>query len=1402
MHTNKKVSICHQSAPYTTYRIQFHKDFNFSDFELVIDYLQQLGIDTIYAAPILRSVPSSSHGYDGIEMNQIDPELGSLDDFKRIRKKLHQYGIKWLQDIVPNHMAFHTSNQWLMDVLEFGAASRYNRYFDTCLSSNMFEDGKLMVPVLVQSLDDVIHQGHLSLIRNHDKFYLSYQDNFYPLCPESYCYILADNLRKTHGDYNGFLVQINTLQANGNTEEWNSIRQAMISEIGDVELELILQKFNSSGERLRELAHSQYYELCPWWETSKRINYRRFFTVNGLICIHMQDAAVFDHAHQLLNTLIEQGLIDGLRVDHIDGLYNPSQYLHNLRELVGPNTYIVAEKILERGEKLPQNWPIQGTTGYEFLSACNNVFTNRKSKKVFDRYYRKVMGEKQTIKKLQLNKKLHIVREHMSGDVDNLVRMMSALLPAAQDKQDAIKAFVEFFLAYFPLYRVYDDHFPLSQESYALITRLFQKLTCTTELDQQIVQEVWSLFKDAQEGREISTLPALLQLLMRMMQFTGPVMAKGVEDTLMYTYNRFIAHNEVGDHPHNFGFSKKEFHRAMRHRQQYWPLSLNASSTHDTKRGEDARSRLLVLTSIADKWVKQVQIWQDIVWNEYRSDLPHPNDEYFIYQALVSSYPSGKHRKVVDEGFEQRFLDYLVKYLREGKERSNWEEPNFSYENTVQDFARFLFDAKRPFFTSFYQFIEEIADHGMLNSLVQQVLKFTCPGVPDIYQGSELWDYSFVDPDNRRPVDYPLRKQLISDIAAIQEDDLVATLWRERHDGRIKLWLIRELIRLRKTNPALIGSGSYIKLKVSGRYRKHILAFARRSDDNWLVVVVPLHLGALAKAVKFVTGSFDWADTRVCFPTMHKVNWQQVVSENSGEGNEILMNDIFNQLPLAILTFKDKPQNRSAGILLHISSLPSPFGIGDMGKQARRFVDKLQASGQTWWQVLPLGPTDPAQNHSPYSTFSTRSGNPLFIDLKPLIKLGLLDKADLTEVKVNPSLPVDFDSVHAGKLALLSRAYERASREATPAFHDFCLQESVWLNDYALFMVLKEKHGYKPWYTWPEKYRKRDQSALDQFEKAHDYYISREKWMQFLFFSQWESLHQYCKDRGVRLLGDIPFYASYDSADVWANPLYFSIADDSKATMVAGVPPDYFNELGQLWGMPVYNWQTLKKDGYSWWIDRLVHSCKLYDRVRLDHFRAFSAFWKVPVTALSAKEGHWSRGPGAIFFNKVKQAMGSMPFVAEDLGDVDAQVFQLRDQFGFSGMKVLQFAFGEDFACSPHIPHHYQQNFVAYSGTHDNNTTLSWYNQDLDQTAKGRISKYMGRSIDSRSINQSFLHMLYASVADTVIVPMQDLLDLDGSCRMNRPARTTGNWIWRMQKDAFNIAIQKQLLQLTILFNR
>lgn len=497
---------------------------------------------------------------------------------------------------------------------------------------------------------------------------------------------------------------------------------------------------------------------------------------------------------------------------------------------------------------------------------------------------------------------------------------------------------------------------------------------------------------------------------------------------------------------------------------------------------------------------------------------------------------------------------------------------------------------------------------------------------------------------------------------------------------------------------------------------------------------------------------------------------------------------------------------RASGVLMHISSLPGLFGIGDLGTDAKKFADFLYRTGQTYWQILPLNPTESGSGHSPYSSISAFAGNTLFISPELLMLEGLLDLEDLESYSSASTDRVDYEYAETCKRVLLEKAFlhfkRRKKSKAANAFLRFRATEKKWLDNYALFVALKRRFNNKPWYQWPESFRDKDPRALRAFEKEHERELEKVRWEQFTFFSQWQELSDYCHGLGVKLFGDLPFYVSHDSADVWASKDIFAVDRKGNLREVAGVPPDYFNENGQLWGMPVFRWNVLKKKRYSWWIDRIRSNMSMFDLIRLDHFRAFASYWAVPGGDATAKNGKWKKGPGRDLFHSLHRALGDLPFIAEDLGDIDDAVHILRNEYGFPGMKVLQFAFGGNFPNSEYLPHHHEENFFVYTGTHDNNTSRGWYQQDANPSEKKNFERYVGTSVDTGRIHTLFIRMAFASVGKAAIIPMQDLLGLDHKSRMNSPATIERNWLWRMKPGMITSKMEQRLSDITELYGR
>lgn len=496
---------------------------------------------------------------------------------------------------------------------------------------------------------------------------------------------------------------------------------------------------------------------------------------------------------------------------------------------------------------------------------------------------------------------------------------------------------------------------------------------------------------------------------------------------------------------------------------------------------------------------------------------------------------------------------------------------------------------------------------------------------------------------------------------------------------------------------------------------------------------------------------------------------------------------------------------RGAGILLHISSLHSPFGIGDLGPESIQFADFLHRSGQKYWQLLPLNPTEEGQGHSPYSSISSRAGNTLLISPELLAKDGLIDPEELKQYFLPQEGKTDFAEAESIKAAIFEKAWKHFQQEKghqlNKDFEKFCKKEAYWLDNFALYMVLKQENGNKPWFEWPEKFKLRDEKTLKKLLADNKDAFEKTKWLQFIFSKQWNELKTYVNNKGIKFFGDLPFYTSYDSVDVWSHRDLFSL--DKKGNMIgmAGVPPDAFSEDGQLWGMPVFNWEMLKKHKYTWWIERFKKNIELFDLLRLDHFRAFADYWEVPADEKTAKNGKWKPGPGADFFTAAEKALGNLPFIAEDLGEINDPVYELRDKFNFPGMKVLMFAFGEGMPKNPYIPHNYGVNFVAYTGTHDNNTIRGWYRHEGCRYHK-QIEQYIGKPLTEDDIHIEMGRLAYASVANIAILPMQDVLGIDELGRINTPASGQNNWQWRLMPGQVTAEAERMLKEWTILYNR
>ncbi len=498
------------------------------------------------------------------------------------------------------------------------------------------------------------------------------------------------------------------------------------------------------------------------------------------------------------------------------------------------------------------------------------------------------------------------------------------------------------------------------------------------------------------------------------------------------------------------------------------------------------------------------------------------------------------------------------------------------------------------------------------------------------------------------------------------------------------------------------------------------------------------------------------------------------------------------------------PKNRGSGILLHITSLPSPFGIGDLGPGAYRFADFLHETRQSIWQVLPLNPTDPATGNSPYSSASAFAGNTLLISPEILVEEGLLGGGDICPAPQFPGDACDYEGAKSIKAGLLDKAwlnFKQGNRDRLP-YDRFLDANAYWLDEFALFVVLKRRQEFRPWNLWPRELKMREAEAIAPAREALADEMEKERFLQFLFFKQWSALKGYCGGKGIRIVGDIPIYVSYDSADVWARAELFKLDAERAPLAVAGVPPDYFSRTGQLWGNPVYDWEALKRTDFGWWTERLAHNLGLFDIVRIDHFRGLVAYWEVPAAEKTAVNGRWVGVPADDLFGAWSRRFADLPVIAEDLGIITPDVREVLRRYDLPGMKVLLFAFNDDNPDHPYLPHTYERNCVVYTGTHDNNTVRGWFENEASEASLSRLEKYLGRKPLPGMVHREFLRLAMESIADLAVFPLQDVLGLGGEARMNTPSTAGGNWRWRFQESALGAAVRRELRELTETYGR
>jgi (1->4)-alpha-D-glucan 1-alpha-D-glucosylmutase len=923
--------------PTATYRIQFHSGFGFKQAQAIASYLSELGISDLYASPIFKARSGSTHGYDVVDPNQLNPELGSAEDFAALIDQTQKYGMGWLQDIVPNHMAYDSQNQFLMDILENGPDSEYFDYFD--INWNHSDEdirGRVLAPMLGNFYGECLENGEIELQYNQFGLSINYFGLALPIRIESYARFISQNLGqltraigRRHPNFVkllGILYLIKSAPAETKgRERYDQVAfiKGLLWELYEQNPEVKefidknVQVFNgekgdpSSFNLLDSLLSEQFYRLSFWKVGAEEINYRRFFTVNELISVKVEEFKVFNKTHTLISQFVEEGKFTGLRIDHIDGLYDPQQYLERLKEKLG-DIYITVEKILELEEQLPDTWEIQGTSGYEFLNYINGVFCHtdneQKLEEIYDRFAR--LGY--PYEELVAQKKHLIIEKNLAGDVDNLTQRLKRIAGQTRQGSDfthyGLKRALTEVLALFPVYRTYANAQGMSNIDRQYIHQAVAKSKGRVPLlvnELNFIEKI--LLNDDQDSLTTEQKEEQLEFVMRTQQLTGPLMAKGVEDTLLYVHSRLLSLNEVGGNPGQFGITTDAFHTFNQKKGDRWLHSMNATATHDTKRGEDMRARLNVLSEIPEQWEAQVRRWSEINRAKKvvkdRAVIPDRNDEYFFYQTLIGAFPFSKAEY---PEFVQRVQQYITKAVREAKVHTAWLRPDSDYEEGYAAFIdALLTEPENEFLHELIPFQKYIAEYGIFNSLSQTLLKYASPGVPDLYQGSELWDLSLVDPDNRRPVDYEKRIQFLQEFKD-QTDELssITQLLKNKEDGRIKLFLTHKILQARKENLAVFQNGNYQPLTVTGKLSNHIIAFARTDGEQTAIAIAPRFLTQLIQPGQLPLGEAVWADTVIQLPGAVSV-WQDAITTQTIQANgTLLVSEALRHFPVALLTSK------------------------------------------------------------------------------------------------------------------------------------------------------------------------------------------------------------------------------------------------------------------------------------------------------------------------------------------------------------------------------------------------------------------------------------------------------------------------------------------------------------------
>ena len=954
--------------PRATYRLQLNAGFTFKDATALVPYLSTLGISHIYCSPYFKARPGSVHGYDVVDHNSLNPEIGTRKDFDEFVATLRAHNMGHILDFVPNHVGIMgADNAWWMDVLENGKASRFADFFDIDWSPpNPALAGKLLVPALGDPYGTILERGELQLKYESElgSFAMFYFQHRFPIDPSTYPVVIERALAHFGSPIPG-LRELESLSAafrnlpdRENTEASRVIERDRDEEIHKQRLMELLNANPelhaategaareisgtpgnpSSFDALHDLLERQCYRLAYWRVAADDINYRRFFDVNDLAALRMENDAVFESTHRLVLELLQEGKLDGLRIDHPDGLYDPAQYFQKLqakaREATNRDLYLLVEKITASFERLPP-WPVHGTTGYNFVNVVNGLFVESRAKGRLDRVYRSFIGDYLEWPDTAYDSKVLVLRTSLAAELNVLANQLARIAQTDRHTRDFtltnLRQALTDVIAAFPVYRTYVTDSVVSEEDRRYIEwAIARARSRSSSMNIPLLEFVRSMLL-----ADTSTIAEPYHAQVRafackFQQVTAPVTAKGVEDTALYRFTRLASLNEVGGEPETFGTSIRQFHADAQHRAKNWPHEMLGSSTHDTKRSEDVRARINCLSEMPALWRKSIQRWSRI--NRARrkivNDLPAPGPhaEYLLYQTLLGTWPVASSTQADDTqllkalnedvfaAYRERIEEYMVKASREAKRRTSWANVNEEYENALRQFIRLSLETRdgNPFPTEIGELSRRLARFGYLNSLSQTLCKLTAPGVPDVYQGNEIWDWSLVDPDNRRPVDFAIRKRLLEEVkgwpAGNLSDELGAAL-ESIEDGRVKLHVIWAALQVRAAHEKLFREGSYLPLKVSGERAAHVLAYARKRGDELAIVAIPrLYLRLLGEKHRLPHGADVWGDTRIELPRkiagaafQNAMNGKIVEVQATGEERALSAAAVFSDFPVALL---------------------------------------------------------------------------------------------------------------------------------------------------------------------------------------------------------------------------------------------------------------------------------------------------------------------------------------------------------------------------------------------------------------------------------------------------------------------------------------------------------------------